>query len=435
VTVATSLSLIIMGQRCSCIEGEEVRRRGAFVDACNASDEDECEQYTQLENMQVQLDKQQQRLQQKQLLREVLDHLLEASFHDPPTGYQMEGKEEAEKNQQRDSASDEEDGDIGNTNSCHHHQHHTSCAAATIIQASWRRHNAKQQYNELIELIAWYVHVSKVIICQSVIRRKLATARYNNLLRIVKRREPVLYGAQEAPYHADAITNPISVTKLKDITMSTTSMPIFYDYEQEPPSPNDVTVLNDSLDKSPTSQAILSDETQVNEYIVEKTNPDGSKTITTMTVKTSKEIRTLRDGSQVTEDVSTTSSKTSKKKHIPLPSMTSSKDVKMDVNRPKLITVSSINQRVSNYHRAYLDALDTKILSSRRSCSMLVTDTSVPFAGNKNDVVRKVERIENRLASSLTNKMQSSRIIRLRSISDYSTEITDDDGYESLRSE
>jgi hypothetical protein len=209
-------------------------------------------------------------------------------------------------------------------------------------------------------------------------------------------------------------------------------MPIFYDYEQEPPSPNDVT---DSLDKSPTSQTILSDETQVNEYIVEKTNPDGSKTITTMTVKTSKEIRTLPDGSQVTEDVSTTSSK---KKHIPLPSMqTSSKDVKMNVNKPKLITISSINQRVSNYHRAYLDALDTKILSSRRSCSMLVSDKSVPFTEKKHDVVRKVERIENRLASSSTNKMQSSNIIRIltRSISDYSTEITDDNGYESLRSE
>jgi hypothetical protein len=433
VHVATSLPQIIMGQRCSCIEGEK-ERRGAFVDACIASDDEECEQYTQLEKLLEQLDLEQQQQPKQKQLREVLDHLHDVNFHDPETCYQIEGKEDTEEKQQRAKPFNKENGDIGNTNSCCDHQHHTSYAAATIIQASWRRHNANRQYNELIELIAW--NVSKVIICQSLFRRKLAAARYNNLLRIAKRRELAVIAIQKN-YRGFK----------KHETM-------FTDYEKEPPSPNDVTVLNDSLGTSPTDmtttsnatiaesrsiknvvgstmvdQTYLPDRTQMKEYIVEKKNSDGSKTITTMTVRTLRERRTLRDGSHVTEDVSTTSSE---KKHIP------SKEAQLKKwSEPKQMTISTINQRVSDYHRAYLYALDMKLQSTRQNCSMMVSDSSNPFVGNQYDVLRKVERIENRLASSSTNNnMRLSKIIRSSTCStlDDSTDYTDD-GYESLRSE
>lgn len=411
-------------------------RRGAFVDACIASDDKECEQYTQLGKILEQSDlEQQQRLKQKQLLREVLDHLHDVNFHDPETGYQIEGKED---NPQWANPFNEDKGDIGNTNSCCDHQHHASCSAATIIQASWRRHNVKQQYNELIELIAWYV--SKVINCQSVIRRKLATARYNNLLRIAKRRELAAIAIQKR-YHGFK----------KHETMFTA-------YKMEPPSPNDVTVLNDSLGTSPTDMTTTSNATiaesksmknvvgstmaeqthlpvgtQMKEYSVEKTNSDGSKTITTMTVRTLRLRRTLRDGSHVTENVSTSSSE---KKHIPLPSMPSSKEAQLKKwSEPKQMTFSTINQRVSDYHRAYLYALDKKLQSTRRNCSMMGSDSSNPFVGNQYDVLRKVERIENRLASSSTNNNMRFKILRSNTCStlDDSTDYTDD-GYELLRS-
>lgn len=65
-----------------------------------------------------------------------------------------------------------------------------------------------------------------------------------------------------------------------------------------------------------TTQTNLPDGSKVKEYIVEEANADGSKTITTTTVRTTKEKRTLRDGSQVTEDVSTTTTAT---RHIQAP--------------------------------------------------------------------------------------------------------------------
>ena len=73
---------------------------------------------------------------------------------------------------------------------------------------------------------------------------------------------------------------------------------------------------NNSNKKKTTSQTNLPDGSRVKEYIIEEANPDGSKTITTTTVRTTKEKRTLRDGSQVTEDVSTTTTAT---RHIPGP--------------------------------------------------------------------------------------------------------------------
>ena len=73
---------------------------------------------------------------------------------------------------------------------------------------------------------------------------------------------------------------------------------------------------SNSNKKKTTSQTNLPDGSRVKEYIVEEANPDGSKTITTTTVRTTKEKRTLRDGSQVTEDVSTTTTAT---RHIPAP--------------------------------------------------------------------------------------------------------------------
>jgi hypothetical protein len=270
----------------------------------------------------------------------------------------------------------------------------------------------------------------------------LAAARYNDLLRIAKRRELAVIAMQKN-YHG---------FKKHEI--------MFTEYEKEPPSPNDVTVLNDSLGTSPTDmtttsnatiaesrsmknvvgstmvdQTYLPDRTQIKEYIVEKTNSDGSKTITTMTVRTLRERRTLRDGSHVTEDVSTTSSE---KKLIPLPPMLSSKEAQLKKwSEPKQMTISTINQRVSDYHRAYLYALDKKLQSTRQNCSMMVSDSSNPFVGNQYDVLRKVERIENRLASSSTNNnMRLSKIIQSSTCStlDDSTDYTDD-GYESLRSE
>ncbi|KAL3807209.1 hypothetical protein ACHAXA_011016 [Cyclostephanos tholiformis] len=62
--------------------------------------------------------------------------------------------------------------------------------------------------------------------------------------------------------------------------------------------------------KTSTSQTNLPDGSRIKEYVVEETNSDGSKTVTTTRVKTSQVRRTLPDGSQVTEEVSTTTTST-----------------------------------------------------------------------------------------------------------------------------
>ncbi len=68
--------------------------------------------------------------------------------------------------------------------------------------------------------------------------------------------------------------------------------------------------MSTSNRKKSTSQTTLPDGTKVKEYIVEETQPDGSRTITTTQVKTFKVTRTLPDGSKVTEDVSNTTTTT-----------------------------------------------------------------------------------------------------------------------------
>jgi hypothetical protein len=72
--------------------------------------------------------------------------------------------------------------------------------------------------------------------------------------------------------------------------------------------------MTSATKKKSTSESDLPDGSRIKEYVVEKTNPDGSRTVTTTQVKTFKVKRTLHDGSQVTEDVSTTTTTT---KQIP----------------------------------------------------------------------------------------------------------------------
>ncbi|KAL3776859.1 hypothetical protein ACHAW5_009017 [Stephanodiscus triporus] len=72
--------------------------------------------------------------------------------------------------------------------------------------------------------------------------------------------------------------------------------------------------MTSATKKKSTTESDLPDGSRVKEYVVEETNPDGSRTVTTTQVKTSKVKRTLHDGSQVTEDVSTTTTTT---KRIP----------------------------------------------------------------------------------------------------------------------